>query len=178
LVRFAVQPFPPARVIGRSAVQQVEAGIDDRTIQDLWAGMAADGSLDVLLALPGRIGADGDTVGWMGDFEPGADHYTYLAGVLAAPGTPAPEGYECRDIAACDMAVGWIQSTPGPEGGDLFANASDHVNQAMRDNGYEYDGAHGLFEMECYTRERFKAPQERGEPPVLDFYSPCKKASG
>lgn len=176
LIRFTVAPFPGARVIGKSVIQQVSAGVDDRTIQDLWERMAGDGSLDVLFNLPSRATPERDTVGWMGDFHPGDAQYTYLAGVLFDPGTPAPDGYVFRDIAACDMALGWIEETDGPEGGDLFANASEHVTRAMQEHGYEYDGAYGLFEMECLSAERFRARAERGERPILDFYSPCKKA--
>ena len=176
LVNFFVQPFPAARVIGKSVIQKLDAGLHDRTIQDLWERMANDGSLDFLLSLPNRTSREADTVGWMGDFQPGDDKYTYLASVLFDPGAPVPEGYVSREIAACDMAVGWVQGTEGSEGGDFIANASDHVTKAMKEHGYEYDGANGLFEIECYTVERFRAPLKRGERPILDFYSPCKKA--
>ncbi len=36
LVNFLVQSFPAARVIGKSVVQKLDAGLNDRTIQDLW----------------------------------------------------------------------------------------------------------------------------------------------
>jgi hypothetical protein len=126
--------------------------------------------------LPARTAQSPDTVGWMGDWHPGAEFYTYLAGVLVAPDTPTPDGYTYRDIAACDMAVGWLQETDDDEGGNIFVNASEHVNNAMKANGFEYDGSHGLFEMEYYSHERFRVPQKRGEKVILDFYSPCKKA--
>ena len=43
------------------------------------------------------------------------------------------------------MAVGWLQETDGDEGGNIHANASDHINQAMKANGYAYDGSHGYL---------------------------------
>jgi len=45
----------------------------------------------------------------------------------------------------------------------------------MAKYGYEYDRSRGLFEMEYQSYERYYASLERGEQPMLDFYSPCKK---
>ncbi len=177
VVKFSVEPFPETRVIGKSVAVKTDVGIDDSTITDLLESMAKDGSTDFLLSLPERITSSPDTVGWMGDWQPGAETYTYLSGVLVTPDAPLPDGYTYRDIAACDMAVGWLQETDGEEVGNIFANASEHINQAMRENGYEFDGSHGLFEMEYYSYERFRLPTQRGEKITLDFYSPCKKSS-
>jgi hypothetical protein len=73
------------------------------------------------------------------------------------------------------MAVSWIQGTEGPEGGDLHTDASAINGQAMAAHGYEYDGSRGLYEMEYQSHERYYTPLERGEQPMLDFYSPCRK---
>ena len=78
------QPFPKSRVIGKSVTQKLEAGLDDRTIQDRWESMTDDDSLDFLLKQPNRISRQDDTVGWMGDFQPVDDKYTYLAGDFIA----------------------------------------------------------------------------------------------
>jgi predicted transcriptional regulator YdeE len=172
VVNFQVVQFKPARVIGKTARVNVDVGLDDNTITDLWAQMEQDGSMAALYALnPSR-----DTVGWMGDFTPGAPQYTYLAGVLVPPNTPVPEGYEARDLEACDMAIASIQGTDDDAGGDLMGNASGNTQAAAKAHGYDYDPSHGLFEMEVYTWMRFREPVLRGEEPVLDFYSPCKRA--
>lgn len=172
VVNFRVEAFKPARVIGKTVRVNVDVGLDDNTITDLWAQMARDGSMNALYALnPSR-----DTIGWMGDFTPGADHYTYLVGVLVPPDTPVPNGFESRDLEACDMAVAAIQPIEGEAGGDMMANASGLASEAAKARGYEYDPSHGLFEMECYTQARFHAPAERGEKVTLDFYSPCRMA--
>jgi len=172
VVSFKVVPFAPARVIGKTVRVNTDVGLNDNTITDLWAQMENNGSMDALYAL----NPSHDTVGWMGDFTPGAPQYTYLAGVLVQPNTPVPAGYEARDLEACDMAVASIQTSEGEEGGDMMANASGHTSAAMKSHGYEYDPSHGLFEMEYYSQERFRGPASRGESPVLDFYSPCRKA--
>ena len=49
------------------------------------------------------------------------------------------------------------------------------ICRMAQEQGYEYDGSRGLFEMEYQTFERFYVPLKRGEQPMLDFYSPCKK---
>ena len=177
LVQFTVKTFPKMRVIGKGVtLVEGEMKPEDRTIEDLWESMAKDGSLELLTHLPHQVGAQGDAVGWMGDFNPPDMHFTYLAGVLFEAGTPAPEGFIYRDIEAGEMAVSWIQGTEGPEGGDMHTDASGYNNRTMQEHGYEFDGSRGLFEMEYQTFERFHAPLARGEQPILDFYSPCRRA--
>ncbi len=175
LVNFKVEAFPKMRVIGKGIVL-VEGGmtLEDTSIEDLWAGMAQDGSLEILNQLPGHVGSQGDRVGWMGDFHPPDMHFTYLAGALFGTDVEAPAGFIHRDIEAGEMAVSWIQGTEGPEGGDLHTDASGINSRAMADHRYEYDGSRGLFEMEYQSYERYYLPLERGEQPMLDFYSPCK----
>ena len=177
LVKFEVVTFPKARVIGKSVIVKLDVGIDDPTITDLLESMSRDGSFDFLLKLPDRITKNPDRVGWMGDYNPGDKQYTYLAGVLVKPDSPVPDGFVSRDIAQCQMAIGWIQEIDGDEGGDMFATQHDHIAKGMKENGYEYDGSNGFFEMEYYSYERFTLPKERGGKVGLDFYSPCKKAS-
>ena len=178
LVQFTVKTYPKRRVIGKG-VGLIEGGmsLEDRTIEDLWESMTKDGSLEFLTHIPHQAEAQGDTVGWMGDFNPPDMHFTYLAGVLFEADTPVPEGFIYRDIEAGEMAVSWIQGMEGPEGGDLHTDASGYNNRAMQEHGYEFDGSRGLFEMEYQSFERYHTPLERGEQPILDFYSPCKKTA-
>jgi predicted transcriptional regulator YdeE len=176
LAQFTVKTFSKRRVIGKGVtLAEGEMTLEDTTIEDLWASMEKDGSLELLTHLPHQAEAQDDTVGWMGDFYPPDMHFTYLAGVMFEADTPAPEGFIYRDIEAGEMAVSWIQGMEGPEGGDLHADASGYNNRAMQEHGYEYDGSRGLFEMEYQSFERYHILLERGEEPILDFYSPCKK---
>lgn len=176
LVRFTVAQLPKVRMIGKGIVL-LEGGmtLEDRSIENLWEGMAQDGSLDVLARLPGRVGQPGDLAGWMGDFYPPDMHFTYMAGALFQPDVEAPDGFSHRDIEAGETAISWLQSTDDPEGGSIHVDGSAFSSRAMTEHGYEYDGSRGLFEMEYQTYERYYAPLERGEQPMLDFYSPCKK---
>ena len=176
LVQFKVDTFPKMQVIGKGiSLIEGSVSLDDLSIEDLWDRMAQDGSLDVLAQLPGRVGPQGDMVGWMGDFHPPDMHFTYLAGALFETDVEAPGGFISRDVEAGEMAVSRIQSTDGPEGGDFHIDASAINGRAMAAHGYEYDGSRGLYEMEYQSHEHFYVPLERGEQPLLDFYSPCKK---
>jgi hypothetical protein len=178
LVQFEVKTFPKLRVIGKG-VTLLEGGMkpEDTDIEDLWASMIRDSSLEILDQLPGHFGPQGDKVGWMGDFFPPDMHFTYLAGALFDAGVEAPEGFIQRDIEAGEMAVSSIQETEGPEGGSIHVDGSSINGQAMAAHGYEFDGSRGLYEMEYQSNERYYTPLERGEPPMLEFYSPCKKKS-
>lgn len=177
VIKFTVRAFPKSRVIGKRVVLKEFPGFEDRTIEDLWERVRQDGSLDFLFELPHKFSQNRDSVGWMGDFHPGDEVYTYLAGVLFEQDVPVPEGYVYRDIAECEIALVWIQETEGSEGGDLFANASENMHKVMTEHGYQYDGSNGYFEMEYYSEERLHKAKEVGEKSILDFYSPCKKVN-
>lgn len=172
LIRFEVVPFQASRVIGKQVIHTVKSGAPN-PVPRLWEGMAADGSLDELKRLPERSTVGSDTVGWMGEYNPVTQEFVYLAGVLAEPGAPVPEGYTFRDIPDCTMSIGYIEGTE--EEGDLYTGASELAARARHQHGYEYDHTAGDFEMEYYSYERFTVPLERGEKRlVLDYYSPCR----
>jgi hypothetical protein len=176
LVSFKVEIFPKIQVIGKGVVLvEGEMKPEDHQIEDLWESMAQDGSFDVLTGLPGHVGPKGDRVGWMGDFHPPDMHFTYVAGALFEPEVEAPEGFLSRVIEAGEMAVTRLQDIEDEDGGEMHGSASGHSTQAMAAHGYEYDGSRGLYEMEYQSHEHFYAPLERGEKPIIDFYSPCKK---
>ena len=167
VTKFEVIQFSGARVIGKTTTVKEPTTLDDVTATDLLELMRKDEHFKFLLEQSGKFTQNADTVGWMGDFNPGDGAYTYLAGVLFTPDTPVPDEYECRDIAPCEMAVAWIEECEGDEGGDVFADASDNLGKARNEHGYEYDSKGGFFEMEYYA--------ENNQGNSIIFYSPCKK---
>ena len=177
VVSFRIIRFPGARVVGKSIKIKEPTSIDDPTAGNLQELMKNDGHYAFLLSLTEKFTQNADTVGWQGDWNPGDSSYTYLAGVLFKPGACVPDGYECRDILPCEMAVAHFQECDGDEGGDLFGDASGNLARVRDENGYAYDSGCGFFEMEYYSEERFAIAKNQGEKHVgLDFYSPCKKA--
>lgn len=173
-INFEVKHFPGARVIGKSVHVNVETTLDDSTITDLLENMSLNGDYSYLFSLPGILSPHRDTVGWQGDYNFGDAVYTYMAGVLFKPDSNVPDGYEYRDIDACNMAIAWIEETDD-ENGNMFADASAYLAKVRDESGYQYDGSHGLFEMEYYSQERFYNRKNNGEKVILDFYSPCLK---
>ena len=173
LKKFEVIDFSGARIIGRSISVSFDIGIDDHTVEDfLWGDMLKNGFFDNLLKLPNKLTETQDLVGWMGDTNDKG--YIYLAGIFFKPESPVPNGYEYRDIPKCKMAVGWLEDTPEGKG-DIHVDASEMISKGMEENGYEYDGSNGFFQMEYYSEERFRTPEKQGKNVILDFYSPCKK---
>jgi predicted transcriptional regulator YdeE len=173
LIRLEIRSFPATRVIGK----QVACGLGEDTENPgtaLWDTMLTEGTLEFLMNLPQRATPDRDAVGWMGEYDSTSNTYTYIAGILAEPGTPVPSGYVYRDIPACMMAIGWIQGTDS--GHDIYIGAHDHIAKAMQERGYEYDPGAGGFEIEYHSHLRFSIPMARGDEfVVLDYYSPCRK---
>ena len=173
LIKFEVQKFKAARVIGKPITGSVKPDWKN-PIPATWDTMYKDGSFDFLMGLPNRSSEHPDPVGWMGDYNPESQEFIYIIGLLTAPGTAVPEGYVYRDIPDCQMAIAWIEGQQ--EGGDLYMKSSELSAKARDEAGYEYDYSAGDFEMEYYDAERFGAAMKRGEKLlVLDYYSPCKK---
>lgn len=173
LIKFEVQKFPASRLIGKQVNLSLNPG-SENLAPALWQTMWQDGSMEFLKNLPGRSTPDPDTVGWMGDYDPETNSFVYIAGVLAKEGYIVPDGFVYRDIPQCDMGIGWIQGRE--EGADLYAGAHNHVAEAMKESGYEYDSSSGDFEMEYYSYKRFAVPHYIGEKIlIMDYYSPCRK---
>ena len=97
-------------------------------------------------------------VGWMGEFDPITQDFTYIAGMLFTTDTVVPHGFDSREIAACAVAVGWIQGMEP----DIYTQAHTLTEEAMKENGHAPDYSQ-CFSMEVYDQERFGAAVERGE---------------
>jgi hypothetical protein len=173
LIKFEVKKFPAVRLIGKQVRMSLNPGGENAAVH-LWSSMWQDGSMEFLKNIPGRLSNEPDTVGWMGDFDFPSSTCEYIAGVLMKEGTTAPIGYVSRDLPECLMGIGWIQGRE--EGADLYAGAHEHLAQAMKENGYEYDNSAGGYEMQYYSFHRFGVPHYIGEKIlIMDYYTPCKK---
>ena len=135
LIGLDVRPFPATRVIGKQVACGVGEGAENPG-PALWESMMKDGTLEFLVYLPDRATPDEDTVGWMGEYDPSSNTYTYIAGILARPGTQVPAGFVYRDIPACNMAIASIRGTDLHH--DVYIGAHDHTARAMQERGYEY----------------------------------------
>lgn len=110
--------IPDVRVIGCEVALSLKPGTEN-PVPALWEKILFDGTVDKLKELP--LAVPDCTIGWMGDVS--GDDFKYIAGVIAASGTPVPEGMQYRDISACTVAKGYIHGNL--QNGDVYCHAYD-----------------------------------------------------
>jgi predicted transcriptional regulator YdeE len=166
-VTFEVQEFSAVRFIGK----EVTVG-KENPVPKLWEKILNDGTMDFLQNLPDRVSPPGDTIGWMGEYNPKTEEFTYIAGIFARPGAVVPDGFSYRDIPDCLMGIGWIQGTSP----DLEKGAHVKTEKAMREHGYVPDYSIVAISMEYYSYEKFARVTEDGVNIfTFGYYLPCKK---
>lgn len=128
--------IPKVRVIGREVTLSLKEGAEN-PVPALWGESFRDGTVDRLKKLP--LAVPGCTIGWMGDVS--GDSYRYIAGVLAAENTPAPEGMQARDLAACDVAKGYIHGNL--HNGEVYEHAYRLTAEGIAANRFTPDESFG-----------------------------------
>jgi len=168
-ISFEVVNFKAVRFIGK----EVTVGRKN-PVPKLWEDMLNDGTIEFLQNMPERVSPRGDTIGWMGDYNPETREFTYIAGIFTKPGTAVPEGFSYRDIPDCMMGIGWIQGTTP----DLEKGAHVKTEKIMRENGYEPDYSIVGISMEYYSFEKYANVREDGNNIfTFGYYLPCKKTT-
>lgn len=166
-ISFEVQAFNAVRFIGK----EVTVG-KKNPVPALWEAMLHDGTIEMLQNMPERVSPKGDTIGWMGDYDPKDKTFTYIAGVLTKPGTVVPDGFAYRGIPDCLMGIGWIQGNTS----HLEKGAHGKTEKAMKENGYAPDYSIGIS-MEYYSFEKYASIVEDGKHLfTFGYFLPCKKA--
>lgn len=163
-------PFGPFVIVGK----EIRTRPMTQNIPALWGQCFTDGTYDRLVQMKEYIPTDipNDYVGYIRDFNPQDNTFTYLVGMFMMPDTPIPEGYAAYEIPVCTLAKAWVEG----EEYDIYANASALTLEAIGQNGYEPD-RQSFFQCEVYTDPRFGVPKSNGEKILtLDYYMPCKKA--
>jgi len=168
-ISFEIQEFKAVRFIGK----EVTVGRKN-PVPKLWEDMLNDGTIEFLQNMPERVSPRGDTIGWMGDYNPETREFTYIAGIFTKPGTTVPDGFSYRDIPDCLMGIGWIQgNSPNLEKG-----AHVKTEKIMKKNGYEPDYSKVAISMEYYSFEKYANIEEDGNNTfTFGYYLPCKKTT-
>lgn len=165
-VSFEVQNFQAVRMIGKAVLVGKK-----NPVPELWNSILHDGTNAFLQSMPERVSPIGDTIGWMGDYDPKTKEFTYIAGVFVRPGTAVPNGFSYRDIPDCLMGIGWIQGNTS----HLEKGAHARTEKVMRENGYVPDYSVGIS-MEYYSFEKYANIKEDGKNLfTFGYYLPCKK---
>lgn len=166
-VSFEVQDFPAVRFIGK----EVMVG-KKNPVPELWQTVLNDGTNALLQNLPERVSPKGDTIGWMGEYNPKTKEFVYIAGILAQPDAIVPDGFAYRDIPECLMGIGWIQGNTS----QLEKGAHGKTEKMMRANGYAPDYSVVGISMEYYSFEKYANIKEDGiNTFTFGYYLPCKK---
>lgn len=92
-VDFEVQHFQAVRFIGKEVIVG-----KNNPVPELWNQILNDGTNDQLQSLPERVSPKGDTIGWMGEYNPQTKEFVYIAGIFAKPNAAVPGGFSYRDI--------------------------------------------------------------------------------
>lgn len=166
-ISFEVMNFKATRIIGKEVI----VGKTNPAYK-LWQDMLKDGTIDLLNNMEERVSPKGDSIGWMGEYNPKTKEYTYIAGIFTKPKTTVPEGFSYRDIPKCQMGIGWIQGKTS----NLEKGAHVKTEKIMKENGYEPDYSIVGISMEYYSYEKYLKLEDDGKNIfTFGYYLPCKK---
>lgn len=155
---FKIVEMPAFKVIGKEI--RVKMGMPDgNPIPALWDKCFQDGTIAKLEKLPGRLYPTA-LLGWMGDFNPQDNTFTYLVGVAAEPSTPV-DGMDVAEMPAMRFAVATVAG-PEPE---LFGKAHELLEAEIATRKLSQNVAVGC-EIEWYG-EAFMADPVRKEIDLL-----------
>ncbi len=166
-ISFEVQNFSEVRFIGKEVIVGKK-----NPVPELWNSMLKDGTNEFLQNMPERVSPMGDTIGWMGEYNPKTKEFTYIAGIFTKPHTQVPNGFSYRDIPDCLMGIGWIKGNTS----QLEKGANVKTEKIMKENGYEPDYSIVGISMEYYSFDKYANIKEDGNN-ILTFgyLLPCKK---
>lgn len=89
--------------------------------------------------------------------------FQYWIGMLCKPDTQPPEGYGCVDLAAGELAVGWVKGKEN--GGDLYMQDKAFLEH-IAEKGWQTSDRAWFFER--YACPRFTSADEHGDV-ILDY---------
>jgi predicted transcriptional regulator YdeE len=166
-ISFEVQNFKAVRFIGKEVIVGRK-----NPVPELWKKILNDGTNEFLQSMPERVSPIGDTIGWMGEYNPQSKEFTYIAGIFTKPDTIVPDGFSYRDIPDCLMGIGWIQGNTS----HLEKGAHAKTEKIMRENGYEPDYSIVGISLEYYSFDKYANIKEDGNNTfTFGYFLPCRK---
>jgi predicted transcriptional regulator YdeE len=166
-ISFEIQSFKAVRFIGKEVIVGKK-----NSVPELWKRILNDGTNEFLQSLPERVSPLGDTIGWMGDYNPQTKEFIYITGIFAKPDTIVPNGFSYRDIPDCLMGIGQIQGNTS----NLEKGAHVKTEKIMRANRYVPDYSIVGISMEYYSYDKYAKIIEDGNNIfTFGYYLPCKK---
>ncbi|MDF2937707.1 MAG: hypothetical protein K0Q90_3080 [Paenibacillaceae bacterium] len=152
--------LPAARMIGMEVVN----GGGNNPVPALWEAIFSQNKLAALHPAQALLEL---YVGWMGEYEPADQTFTYIAGYLMPAGTGVPDGFTYRDIPACRIGLGTINGDFA--NGGVFAHSHKMTVEGITKAGYEPDYSFG-WSAEAYPKDlSFEASEG-----TIHYICPCK----
>lgn len=155
--------LPATRVIGK----YVKNGGGKNPVPALWKKCFQEKTFDALKHIKPVVDY---YFGWMGEYDGNTKTFTYIAGILAPAGTPAPEGFDHRDLPPCTVANGFINGDFA--NGDVYKHSHELTVGGIHQNGYEPDYSYG-WSAEAYAKD---LPFE-AEEGTINYFCPCKRVN-
>jgi len=164
IIRIYKEPVPAYRFIGK---QYSNADRQDGNFGHIWGRWYEMGWFTLLREWGPAKGADSEHIGFMRCFETEMEaNFEYWLGMFFPPGTDVPEGFDCIDLPAGELAVAWIK---GDDDGELFALEIE-CERRFKKNGLHWwrdaKGQECFFER--YDEKRFMIPDIYGNV-ILDY---------
>ncbi|MCE7986971.1 MAG: AraC family transcriptional regulator [Caldilinea sp. CFX5] len=165
LTNFKIVDLPAFHVVGKE-IRCIMGHPSGNPIPALWAQCFKDGTMATLDHLPGRIFTD-TYVGWMGQFDPRDNTFSYVVGVATGADAATPETMTAIEMPAARFAVATVT---GDEP-DIYVQAHDLLDREVKAQQLAFNERMGCC-MEWYD-ERFH-PQNPGAF-TIDYYEPVTK---
>ncbi len=153
--------LPAARMIGI----EVRNGGGENPVPSLWEQIFSQNKLDILPAEQALLDL---FIGWMGEYNPEEETFTYIAGYLLPEGSQVPDGFSYRDLPACQIGLGTINGNFND--GEVFAHSHEMTVEGICKAGSEPDYTYG-WSAEAYPKDlSFEATEG-----TIHYICPCKK---
>lgn len=136
-----IKEFESVRMVGKKI--EVKLG---GNAKKHWKKYLSDGSNEFLQTQQTRVSPKGDTIGWMGNFNPETKMFTEMPGVFMNPKSVILDDYDYIDIPKCLVAILWIEG----DNPNLERGAHNILLKHLKKTSYIADYSYG-FSMEYYS---------------------------
>ena len=161
LTNFKIVDLPAFHVVGKKICCQM-GHPSGNPIPAFWAQCFQDGTMAALEHLPGRLFTN-TYVGWMGQFNPSDNTFSYVVGIVTDANTATPEAMTAIEMPAACFAV----ATVAGDEPDIYIQAHDLLAGEVKARQLAFNERMGCA-MEWYD-ERFQ-PQKGAF--TIDYYEP------
>ena len=161
LINFSIKTLINVRIIGKEI--RCKAGHPDgNPIPAFWGECFKDGTIENLKAYPDQLYPD-VLLGWIGDFNPADNTFSYIIGILTKAVTNTLKNMTVIDIPNTRFGVGAIKGTEPA----VYMAAHNLTEAEIKKNNLQIDYSPG-YEIEWYGEDFCKNEDYK----IIDLYVP------